>query len=268
MQPFPSALPTPYQTAFVYARDGRPIAEMRPPESRVVVPLGRIPRVLRDAVIAAEDERFYDHVGIDPIAIARAAWQDVTGGPFQGGSTITQQLVKNLDYVGTERTLWRKLREAVMAVRMERTYDKREILERYLNQIYFGEGVYGIESAARIYFGKHAADLTLPEAALLAGLPKAPTNYNPRRNPDRSLARRNLILGLMAQQGRITPIERDVSRAAGLKLARWEPERQRRKAPYFVEMVRRVLEDRIGEQLYSGALRIRTVLYPRSQAVV
>ena len=255
--------------ATVYDADGGILARLTPVRWEVVR-ITRLPKYVPQAFVAVEDQRYFSHHGVDwRRFLGTTARNLMPGGRSQGASTITMQVARNVfpdRLPASERTIKRKLLEIRVATEIENKYDKDQILQTYLNQIYFGEGVYGIESAARIYFGKHAADLALPEAALLAGLPKAPTNYNPRRNPDRSLARRNLILGLMAQQGRITPLERDQSRAAGLKLARLETEQQRRRAPYFVEMVRRVLEDRMGEQLYAGALRIRTGLDPRAQA--
>ena len=268
MQPFPYDLPTPFQTAFVYAKDGRPIATIRPRENRVVVPLHRIPRHLQNAVIAAEDERFYDHIGIDPIAIARAAWQDVTGGPFQGASTITQQLVKNLDYVGTERTLGRKLREAVTAIRMERSYSKDEILERYLNQIYFGEGVFGVEAAARHYFDRHVWALDLSRSALLAGLIARPTDYNPRVEPEAALARRNWVLDRMVELELVR--EERAARASEAPIEVVRPEPQRSRAAYFVDYVRRYVSKRYGGSdgrgpLYTRGLRIETTLDLRLQ---
>ena len=268
MQPFPYDLPEPYQTAFVYARDGRPIAKIRPAEDRVVVPLERIPRVLRAAVIAAEDERFYDHVGVDPIAIARAAWENVSGGEFQGASTITQQLVKNLDYVGTERSIWRKVREAVTAIRMERAYSKDEILERYLNQIYFGESVFGVEAAAQHYFDRHVWRLTLPQAALLAGMIARPTDYSPRAQPEAALARRNWVIDRMVALGMIGEARAERARSIPLHVAAPAPQRSR--AAYFVDYVRRYVTERYGGTdgrgpLYTGGLRIETTLDLRLQ---
>lgn len=255
--------------ATVYDVEGGVLARLTPVRWEVVR-ITRLPKYVPEAFVAVEDQRYYGHNGVDwRRFLGTTARNLIPGGRSQGASTITMQVARNVfpdRLPASERTIKRKLLEIRVATEIENKYDKDQILQTYLNQIYFGEGVYGIESAAKIYFGKNAANLTLPEAALLAGLPKAPTNYNPRRNPERSVTRRNLILGLMAQQGRITPAQRDQGRAAGLRLARWEPEKQRRKAPYFVEQVRRVLEDRMGQELYTGALRIRTGLDPRAQA--
>ena len=255
--------------AVVYDAEGGVLARLTPVRWEVVR-LSRLPKYVPQAFVAVEDQRYYSHGGVDwRRFLGTTARNLIPGGRSQGASTITMQVARNVfpdRLPAAERTIKRKLLEIRVATEIESRYSKEQILQTYLNQIYFGEGVYGIESAAKIYFGKHAADLTLPEAALLAGLPKAPTNYNPRRNPDRSVTRRNLILGLMAQQGRISATQRDQGRAAGLRLARWEPQRERRKAPYFVEQVRRVLEDRMGQELYTGGLRIRTGLDPRAQA--
>ncbi|HEX8360357.1 MAG TPA: PBP1A family penicillin-binding protein [Longimicrobium sp.] len=255
--------------AVVYDAEGGVLGRLTPVRWEVVR-LARLPRHVAQAFVAVEDQRFYGHHGVDwRRFLGTTARNLMPGGRSQGASTITMQVARNVfpdRLPASERTIRRKVLEIRVAMEIEDRYSKDQILQTYLNQIYFGEGVYGIESAARIYFGKHASALTLPEAALLAGLPKAPTTYNPRRNPDRSVTRRNLVLGLMAQQGRITPEQRDAARGAGLRLARLETRRERRRAPYFVEQVRRILEDRLGQELYTGALRIRTGLDPRAQA--
>ncbi|MGH2724734.1 MAG: transglycosylase domain-containing protein [Actinomycetota bacterium] len=267
--PFPYEAPVPPQTAFFYDRDGRLIAQVRPGEDRVVVPLRRIPQDVREAVIAAEDERFYRHPGVDVLAIGRAAWKDLTGGRFQGGSTITQQLVRfssdpELEhgvqgYVGTERTLGRKLQEAITAVRLERRLSKDEILEQYLNLIYFGEGAYGVEAAARTYFGTHVWNLTLAEAAMLAGLPAGPSSFNPRTHHDRARARRDWVLGRMANLGMIT--EARAARAAAAPLEVLPPKPPVTKAAYFVDYVTRDLRQRYGDDLlYRGGIRVDTTL--------
>ncbi|MCA1726587.1 MAG: transglycosylase domain-containing protein, partial [Actinobacteria bacterium] len=185
LAPLPYDPPSPLQSAFLFDQEGRLIARVNPEERREFVPFRRVPDVVRQAFLAAEDERFYQHSGVDPLAIARALWNDVSGGRFQGGSTITQQLVRNTSdpYVGRERTLGRKVREAIMALRMERRFSKNRIFEMYLNQIYFGEGAYGVETAAQEYFGTHVWNLALGEAAALAGLVASPANYNPRADP-------------------------------------------------------------------------------------
>jgi penicillin-binding protein 1A len=256
--PLPSVAPAPLQTAFVYDREGRLIAELRPEENRVVVPLHQMPVALQDAVVAAEDRRFFDHPGVDIAAIVRAAWADLTGGTFQGGSTITQQLVKNL-YLGSERSLWRKIREAVYSIRYEREFSKDEILERYLNTVYLGHGAYGVEAASRLYFDAPVEDLTLAQAATLAGIVAAPERYSPRRNPEGAVARRNWVLDRMAAIGSIARFEALAAKQEPLEV---EPERTlHAKAPYFVEYLRRaVIQDLGFDEFYRGGLRIETTL--------
>jgi len=232
-------------------------------EHREFVQLEKIPRALRDAVIAVEDREFYGHVGIDPRAILRAAKADLLAGrAVQGGSTITQQLARNV-YLTRTRTLARKLAEAVLALQLERAYTKPEILELYLNQIYFGEGAYGVQLAAKTYFGKDVWDLDLSECAVLAGLPKRPEYYSPFKDEQRGIDRRNLVLTLMAEQGYVKPEEAETAREAGLELVE-----ERRplgvtdyRAPYFTNYVMREVVDRYGpDALYRGGLTIHTTL--------
>ena len=162
-------------------------------EQRTIVPLEKVPPIMQSAIIAIEDERFYEHFGVDPIGILRAFITNVRYGETkEGASTITQQLARNL-FLTRERTLTRKIREALLSLQIEKNYSKKQILEMYLNEIFFGEGAYGIESAARTYFGKHVNELTLPECAMLAGLPKAPNTFDPYKNPLEALNRRNTV---------------------------------------------------------------------------
>ncbi|HEX7241612.1 MAG TPA: PBP1A family penicillin-binding protein [Longimicrobiaceae bacterium] len=253
----------------VYDARGGVLAELSPSRWEVVR-VRSLPEHVPAAFVAVEDKRFYSHRGVDWRRFAGTMLRNLRpGARGQGASTITMQVARNVfpdRLPAAERSVRRKVLEIRVAREIERSLSKEEILQLYLNHIYFGQGVYGIESAARIYFGKRARDLDLAEAALLAGLPKAPSNYNPRKNLRRSLERRNLVLSLMAAQGRVTPAEATEAKRERPRLARWEPERKRRRAPYFVEQVRRVMEDRFGEELYSGALRIRTTLEPRVQA--
>lgn len=263
--PLPETPPALYQTAFVYDRAGRLIGEIRPQENRVVVPLRRIPQNVKDAVIAAEDERFYSHPGVDLGAILRAAWADLTGGTFQGGSTITQQLVRNsYPDVGRERTIWRKIREAVVALRYDREFSKDDILDRYLNTVYFGHGAYGVEAAAESFFGKHIWEVELSEAATLAGIIQAPTRFSPRLHREDARARRNHILQRMAGLGLIRETD---ARRAGLEPLVVEPERlPRTRAPHFIVHVRRRIAAAYGDQvLYRAGLRIETTLDLRIQ---
>ena len=255
--------------AVIYDVNGDEIAELAP-VSRLMVPVEELPDYVPEAFVAVEDQRFLSHNGVDwRRFIGTTVRNLIPGGRSAGASTITMQVARNVfpdRLPASERTIRRKVLEIRVAREIERKYTKEEILQTYLNNIYFGEGVYGIESAARIYFGKRARDLMLSEAAMLAGLPKAPSNYNPRRNMQRSIQRRNLVLSLMQAQGRITPEQAARAKAARVRLARWNPPRSRRRtAPYFVEQVRRALEDRFGEGVYAG-LRVYTTLDPRAQA--
>ncbi|HEX2077073.1 MAG TPA: PBP1A family penicillin-binding protein [Longimicrobium sp.] len=256
--------------ALVYDTRGNVIADLSPTRWQVI-DVDQLPDYVGEAFVAVEDQNFYRHNGVHwPRFIAQTARNLVPGQRGAGASTITMQAARNLfpdRLPASERTIRRKLLEIRVAQEIERDYGKKEILQLYLNNIYFGEGVYGIQSAARVYFGKNAADLRLSEAALLAGLPKAPTNYNPRRNLQRSVQRRNLVLSLMAAQGRITADDAAESKEAPVRLARWRPEERRRsRAPYFTEAVRRHLEAQLGDALYQGGMRIHTTLDPRVQA--
>src|SRR5688572_30684237 len=232
-------------------------------QDRRLVPLARIPKPVIDAVLAAEDQRYYEHHGVDWRRLAGALVSNVRARrTVQGGSTITQQLVKNL-YVGSERTLGRKLREALRALLLELRHDKAEILEAYLNQIYLGQNgalaIHGVERAAQHYFGKSAEAVTLEEAALLAGLIPAPNRYTPLRHPKRALERRNLVLRLMREQGRISPEAERAAAAKPLRLARAEPPPT--PGSYFVSWLRRDLERRLGAAaLHEGGLSIFSTL--------
>jgi 1A family penicillin-binding protein len=256
--------------ALVYDARGGVIADLSPTRW-AVVDLDRLPDYAPAAFVAVEDQHFYAHNGVHwPRFIAQTVRNLIPGQRGAGASTITMQVARNVfpdRLPASERTVRRKLLEIRVAQEIERHYDKDEILQLYLNNIYFGEGVYGIASAARVYFGKNPSDLRLSEAALLAGLPKAPTNYNPRRNLQRSIQRRNLVLSLMAAQGRVTAEDAAEAKDARVRLARWNPEERRRsRAPYFTEQVRRTLEAELGDALYQGGLKIHTTLDPRVQS--
>jgi penicillin-binding protein 1A len=268
--------PPPIQTTYLYDRHGRLITTLHASIDRTLIPFSQMPEHLREAVIAVEDEDFYSHPGFDPLGIVRAAWTDlVRGEVVQGGSTITQQLVKNV-YAGTyvddpvygrvyrvpERTVGQKIREVLLAVKVEQTFTKDEILARYLNTVYFGHGAYGVQAAARTYFGKDARDLTLLESATLAGLIASPGRYDPFVDPEAARERRNLVLARMVAEGYLDP-----ARAARLeaKPVRTAPEPVAIDAPgasdYFVDYVRRLLVRRYGEaEVYGGGLRVTTTL--------
>jgi penicillin-binding protein 1A len=233
-------------------------------EKRTLAPFDKIPRHVVNAFVAAEDANFFNHRGVDFTAIARAAVKDLLGGSFaQGGSTITQQTVKNL-FLTREKSFSRKLKELILAYRMERKMSKEEILYLYLNQIYLGEGAYGVEAASRSYFGKGVSELGLAEGALLAGLPKAPTRYSPRIHPDLAKGRQRYVLRRMVEAGFLSQAEADNAYAAKIVLA--PPSTFRSKAAYFLEQVRIVLAEKYGtEPLYRDGLRIYTTIDTRLQ---
>lgn len=233
-------------------------------ERRIFVPLAQIPQALRDAILAVEDRRFYSHWGIDPIGIARAIAQNYRHGRIvEGGSTITQQLTKLL-FLTPDKSLERKLKEAVLALELERRYSKDRILEMYLNQVYFGNGAYGVEAAARTYFGKSVSELTVREAALLAGLPRAPSTYSPFEHPEAARARRAVVLRRMVEYGVLKEVE--ARRLARTDLGLIPPERRRTTGQYFIEYVRRLLEDKYGaDMVFKGGLHVYTTLNPQMQ---
>ena len=187
-------------------------------EERLLVRIEDLPDHVKNAFIAAEDARFYDHPGVDVVRILGAAWSDLKAGAFvEGASTITQQLIK-LTHLNSRKELSRKVDEAILAVQLERLYGKDQILEMYLNTVYFGSGYYGLETAARGYFGVSAAELRLDQAALLAGVLKSPARFSPQRRPEASVGRRGVILHLMAEYGMISEAEADEASARPLRL--------------------------------------------------
>ena len=251
---------TPRQTSKLYAADGRFIAEIGL-ERRTLVPLRDIPTVVRQAFQITEDKRFYQHAGIDWIRVAGAGLHNIrSGGYGQGFSTLTMQLARNVfpERISREKTLVRKLKEAKVARAIEAKYSKDKILELYLNQIYLGNGAYGVKTAAQRYFGKSVRDLNLAEAATLAALPKGPERYNPRRYPDRAIQRRNTIIGLMRNEGVINDADARLAQAYPLQLARKAESGEL--APYFVEFVRRQLEQQFGDKIYTDGLKVYTTL--------
>ncbi len=241
----------------VHADDGQVMGQFYV-ERRILTPLDTIPQHFINAVIAVEDTRFFDHPGLDVWGIFRAAWTNLKrGGKFQGASTITQQLARSL-FLTPERTFRRKMRELILALKMEFILTKKQILEMYLNQIYFGHGAYGAGTAASTYFGKELADLTLPESAFLAGLPKAPSTYSPYTNYDISKKRQKHVLERMAQAGFITPT---LARAAARIQLSFQRQSFKRIAPYFLEDVRQRLVKRYGLTMaYKGGLEVLTTL--------
>ncbi len=253
----------------IYDRNGGLLYEVFDPQGgrRTLVPLVHIPAYLRQATIATEDKRFYQHPGVDPIGIARAIWQNVTEKSIvSGASTITQQLARTVFLSPEERvqrTLSRKIKEAVLATEITRRYSQDAILEIYLNTIYYGNLAYGIEAAAETYFGKTAAELSLAESALLAGLPQSPAIYDPFTNPEATKARQAIVLGLMAEEGYITPAQAEAARSEELQFIAQRTDIQ---SPHFVTYVRQLLEQKYGTAvLYQGGLQVYTTLDPRLQ---
>ena len=250
---------TPNQTSKLYAIDGRFIAELGL-ERRTLVRIDEIPNVVKDAFITVEDKRFYNHAGIDWYRATGVILKSPVNGFSQGFSTITMQLARNVfpDQISREKNIVRKLKEAKVAREIEAKYDKKKILELYLNQIDLGHGAYGVETASQRYFGKSVRDLNLAEAATLAALPKAPSRYNPVRYPERAIQRRNTVIGLMRTSGRIS--EADASRARAYPLQLANKTESGETAPYFVEWVRQQLHAQFGNQLYEVGLKVFTTL--------
>ncbi|MEX2275601.1 MAG: penicillin-binding protein [Actinomycetota bacterium] len=281
-----TALP---QTSFLYASDGSVLKELHGGENRIVVPSHKIPDPIRDAVVAVEDRRFYQHHGVDLKALARAAYTDAAAGEIvEGGSTITQQYVKQV-FVGDDQTLERKLKEASLAWQLEEKYTKDEILTRYLNTVYFGRGAYGVQAAAQAFFSIDAPELDLQQSALLAGLVQSPSAYNPFRHPKVAAQRRNDVLRLMRDQHLVARAAYRKARSDRLRLRPAAVDRTA--APYFVDYVlrwflvtpslqrvesfgppcpfdrplsRKACEQR-WDAFFSGGLRIQTTLDPQLQ---
>ena len=269
----------PPQATTVLARDGSVLGLLYH-EKRFVIGLKDMSRFLPMSFLAAEDDSFYRHMGVDPLAIARAAINNFRKGRAgEGGSTITQQLIKQL-LLTSERSYKRKMKEAILAYRLEKDLSKDEILTIYLNQIYLGEHAYGVEAAARTYFGKHASDITLAESAVIAGLPKAPSSYNPFRHPDAAKSRQMYVLGRLRDLKWITPEE--YAQAAAEPLVYWSmPEGQGGAARWYLEEARRLLIEfftehnlkalgvdtrKYGEDyVYEAGLTVRTAMVPAHQ---
>lgn len=242
----------PIESSNVYSSDGKLIAEFYI-ERRTFIPYTEIPEHVKNAFISVEDVRFYKHSGVDAIGILRAFYHDVREGSIvQGGSTITQQLAKML-FLKPDKSIIRKLKEAVLSIQIEKHYTKDEILGLYLNQVYFGTRAYGIEAASQTYFSKSAPELTISESALLASLPKAPSIYSPFKNPDKALERRRIVLQEMLKNQFITKQQYVDAAKALLPTA---PNFRKYDAPYFVETLRQELEEKFGEQLYTAGYKI------------
>jgi penicillin-binding protein 1A len=283
--PLPATLPKPKpgvasSMSHVYDINGNEIATFREYETSIPIQQKDIPEILKQAVVSIEDKRFYSHGGVDPQGTVRAMWADIRGQAIQGGSTITQQYVKNA-YTGRTRSVARKIREAILASQLDRQAPKDEILYRYLSTIYLGGGAYGVGAATQTYFRKPITQLTLEEAALLAGVIRAPSYYDPRLNPEGAESRRELVLQAMLDQKRITPDQFNAAMAArvfvvggaapqpkGPVTAIYPPERQQTQFPYFVDYVSKYLVARYGhDKVYRGGLRIQTSLDPNLQTL-
>ena len=247
----------------LYAADGTPTYQYGG-EKRILVDFDQIPPQFLQAIVATEDSRFYRHFGVDPLGITRALWRDVVHARFkEGGSTLTQQLAKLL-FLRPDKTLRRKIQEAILAMQIEKTYTKKEILVFYCNQIYLGHGRYGVETASRFYFGKPAREMTLAESALLAGLVQRPEAYTPLRNPDLAIRRRNHVLRRMVEEGYIKEDEAKLATAEPFHKLR--PREEANLAPFFVEEIRRYLDRIYGEvTLYQEGLEVYTTLDPAMQ---
>ncbi|HHY36716.1 MAG TPA: penicillin-binding protein 1A [Firmicutes bacterium] len=259
-------------TSFVYDARGELLTKLHGEENRVPVKLSDIPQELQDAVVAIEDARFYEHPGVDLRAIARAAWRIATRQSFEGGSTITQQLVKNV-FLTPETTLRRKIQEAILSLQIERVYTKEEILEMYLNEIHLGHGTNGVQAAAKTYFGKDVRDLNLAESAMLAGIIKRPSRYSPYNDMEAAKARQALVLDQMVKYGYISEATAQEAKEYPIEVAGRSPSSH--PAPYFIDYVISTLveelEDYYGSEtnvydaIYRGGLKIYTTLDPVMQ---
>jgi penicillin-binding protein 1A len=257
----------PSRSTRVYARDGTLLASLYR-QNRIWVPIDRIPPLVQRAFVATEDRNFYTHHGIDFYGIVRAAWADYHHDQFQGASTITQQLARKL-FLSNEVSISRKIEEALLAIEIERYYTKNEILERYLNLMYFGSGAYGIQAAAHTYFGTDVDRLTLGQAAMLAGMLAAPSDYTPYVSLQRALERQHHVLDRMVSSGYISAADAAAAQSAPLGLIGERPSGlQSYKYPYFTTYVDNVLERQFGVQAtYEGGLEVDTTLDPRLQNI-
>ncbi|ETS93696.1 MULTISPECIES: transglycosylase domain-containing protein [Veillonella] len=257
----------PSASSQIYDVHGNLITTVHSVENRLPVPLKDVPKDLQDAFIATEDSRFYSHHGIDPIGILRAVWVNIIhSGVSEGGSTITQQLARGM-FLTQDRTLKRKISEALLAIKIEQNYTKQEILEMYMNQIYFGQGAYGVQSASHVYFGKDVQDLTLAQAALIAGLPQSPNYYSPFNNLEESKKRQAIVLGQMVKYGYITQEQADEARQADLGLiAKQEQAHEDSNASYFINYVISQVSEKYGDDaIYKDGLKIYTTLDMNAQ---
>lgn len=247
----------------VFSADGELIAQYGE-KRRIPVTLSQMPPEMTKAFIATEDSRFYEHHGIDPVGIFRAASVALfSGHASQGASTITQQLARNF-FLSPEKTLTRKIKEAFLAIRIEQMLSKDEILELYLNKIYLGYRAYGVGAAAQVYFGKSVDQLTLSEMAVIAGLPKAPSTFNPLYSMERATSRRNVVLSRMLSENYITQAQYDSAVREPIDASYHAPEIAF-SAPYLTEMVRQEMVSRYGDQAYEDGYRVYTTIGRKDQ---
>src|ERR1700674_4261013 len=254
----------------VHAANGELLAEYAK-ERRLYIPIQAVPKLVTNAFISAEDKNFYEHSGLDFGGIARAGWLYVqnmgTSRRPQGASTITQQVAKNF-LLTNELSFERKIKEALLALKIERTYTKDKILELYLNEIYLGFGAYGVAAASLLYFDKSVHELTVAEAAYLAALPKAPSDLHPFRNRDRAIERRNYVIDRMVENGYVNAREGDKAKKEAFNITQRTAGSHIIAADFFAEDVRREILDKFGEKrLYEGGLSVRTTLDPKMQVI-
>lgn len=251
----------PTETTYIYDINGELLARLHGDVNREVVPLNRISPHLKRSVLAIEDSYFYTHKGVDPAGIGRAILVNFKSGEtMEGGSTLTQQLVKNL-FLSSEKSLNRKVAEAVLAMRVEQVFSKDQILEMYLNQVYWGRNANGVEAASQNYFDKHAADLNLAESAMMAGVIQAPSAFNPRDNYKTAKERQSLVLERMLVLGWATPAEVKAAKDQPIRLTPVEKSYERSKVPYVTQAVAAELEDKFGRELVlKGGLRVQTTI--------
>lgn len=250
----------PEMTTYIYDVHGREIARLHRGENRIPVPLSKVPQMVQDAFIAIEDHKFYEHHGIYFRGLLRSLLVNIRAGSFeQGGGTITGLLARNA-FLSHEKTITRKIKEWVWTIQIERKYSKEEILETFLNEIYFGHSAYGVEAAAQTYFGKSISEVTLPEAAFLAGVINGPGYFSPHYDMEAAVRRRNIVLNRMAELGYITQEEAEEAKATPLEVIELQP--RRREASYFVEYILQTyLIPKFGDQqVYAGGLRVYTTL--------
>ncbi|MGH2696773.1 MAG: transglycosylase domain-containing protein, partial [Actinomycetota bacterium] len=247
------------ETSYLYDMNGRLMTTFEAGVDRTAIDFDQMPDVFRNAVIAAEDQDFYSHGGVDLFAIVRAAWANFTGGEIeQGASTITQQYARNVfPEVGTDVSIERKVKEILYAIKVEQALPKDEILRRYLNTVYFGNGAYGVEAAAQTYFRKHAGDLDLGQSALLAGIIANPAAFDPVEDEGAALGRRNYVLGRMVAAGFITEDRAEEIADTEFVVERARPAWQRRHDAYYIDYARRYLEKTYGGRTFTGGLRVR-----------